>query len=459
MTTSAAEELASYTRARDCYHNVPANLQELQLEAARELFAQKRSTIPVLDRRANEMGVTEIGSLQDLVPLLFSHTNYKSYPEAFVDGKNWRGMTAWLGTLSSQDTSDISLEGVETIDDWLDNAKAAGHHIFASSGTSGKSSFIDQSTIERDLATEACCNAYDFSIGCPPVEKKYAIFTTMPTKSTHKMTHFTNVYFPRWEDPGHFYRLSNDPMTAYDAMRPAQLRRLLAAGKVGPAEVAEFEDEQERKQKQRAEEWEQWIDKIAELRHRPIQLASMWGATYRIVESLRARGIKPGDFHPDCLLMTGGGTKGVVVPNDFMQQIMEFFGFKENQVSNTYGMSEVNGLCAHILGTDSYAIPPWLIPLVLNKEGEVLQNPESGEGIVEGRMAFFDVTCDAHWGGIISGDKVTVEFGSDIQGIKTPIVHRIARYQDLEEGEDKLTCAGQVDAYVRGALSDNAVLA
>jgi hypothetical protein len=32
-------------------------------------------------------------------------------------------------------------------------------------------------------------------------------------------------------------------------------------------------------------------------------------------------------------------------------------------------------------------------------------------------------------------------------------VRSIARYADLEEGEGKLTCAGSIDAYVRGSLA------
>jgi hypothetical protein len=54
---------------------------------------------------------------------------------------------------------------------------------------------------------------------------------------------------------------------------------------------------------------------------------------------------------------------------------------------------------------------------------------------------------------VISGDKVRVEFGSDLQGVRVPVVHEINRYADLEEGEDKLSCAGSIDAYVRGSIT------
>src|SRR3546814_1680927 len=85
--------------------------------------------------------------------------------------------------------------------------------------------------------------------------------------------------------------------------------------------------------------------------------------------------------------------------------------------------------------------------------GEKLLNPPEGKGVVEGRMAFFDVLADARWGGIISGDKVQVEFDSGLDGVRTAIVRSVARYADLAEGEDKLTCAGSIDSYVRGAIA------
>src|SRR5690606_41824659 len=97
-------------------------------------------------------------------------------------------------------------------------------------------------------------------------------------------------------------------------------------------------------------------------------------------------------------------------------------------------------------------MPPWIVPLILDKSAEKLRKPGDGQGVVEGRMALFDLLTDARWGGLISGDKVTVDFDS-ADGFSGPLVRSIARYQDLEEGEDKLTCACTIVSYVRGAFS------
>src|SRR3546814_10620039 len=81
---------------------------------------------------------------------------------------------------------------------------------------------------------------------------------------------------------------------------------------------------------------------------------------------------------------------------------------------------------------DVYAIPPWIVPLVLDKAGEKLLNPPEGKGVVEGRMAFFDVLADARWGGIISGDKVQVEFDSGLDGVRTAIVRSEEHTSELQ---------------------------
>jgi hypothetical protein len=85
---------------------------------------------------------------------------------------------------------------------------------------------------------------------------------------------------------------------------------------------------------------------------------------------------------------------------------------------------------------------------VLDQHGEAL-TPMSG-GEAEGRAGFFDLSLDGRWGGIISGDKVHVRYGKCDCGHEGPTVgYNIVRYADLGDG-DKITCAGTIEAYVRG---------
>ena len=71
-------------------------------------------------------------------------------------------------------------------------------------------------------------------------------------------------------------------------------------------------------------------------------------------------------------------------------------------------------------------------------------------GEYEGRAAFFDLSVDGRWGGVITGDRISIDFSPCACGAKGPSVRdNIVRYADLE-GDDKIGCAGTVDAYVRG---------
>ncbi|MFV8164791.1 hypothetical protein ACNQVK_22350 [Mycobacterium sp. 134] len=68
---------------------------------------------------------------------------------------------------------------------------------------------------------------------------------------------------------------------------------------------------------------------------------------------------------------------------------------------------------------------------------------------MQARGAFFDLSLEGRWGGVISGDRIDADFGECHCGHQGPTVGPdITRYADL--GGDKITCSGTIDAYVRG---------
>jgi hypothetical protein len=75
------------------------------------------------------------------------------------------------------------------------------------------------------------------------------------------------------------------------------------------------------------------------------------------------------------------------------------------------------------------------------------------KGTVTGRFAFIDLNWEGRWGGLITGDKVTMDFSGDCPcGRPGPtILPDIVRYKDI--GDDKIGCAGTVDAYISGAVA------
>src|SRR6202045_372847 len=95
-------------------------LEALQRQAMSIRFQQHRDSIEMLRKLADRLGITALNEFNDVVPLFFSHTAFKSYPAALVDKKRFDLMTKWLDKLTSYDLSDVDTAGCTGIDDWID---------------------------------------------------------------------------------------------------------------------------------------------------------------------------------------------------------------------------------------------------------------------------------------------------------------------------------------------------
>ncbi len=75
-------------------------------------------------------------------------------------------------------------------------------------------------------------------------------------------------------------------------------------------------------------------------------------------------------------------------------------------------------------------------------------------GIVEGRFGFLDLMYEGRWGGLITGDKVQIDFSSRCEcGRHGPtILDTIVRYTQVTGQDDHIGCAGTIDALRRDAM-------
>jgi hypothetical protein len=71
-------------------------LEAMLLLALRQRFGELRDRIPMLKKLADEQRVEEIHELDDVVPLLFAHPVYKSYPISLLEKNNFGLLTRWL---------------------------------------------------------------------------------------------------------------------------------------------------------------------------------------------------------------------------------------------------------------------------------------------------------------------------------------------------------------------------
>jgi hypothetical protein len=110
----------------------------------------------------------------------------------------------------------------------------------------------------------------------------------------------------------------------------------------------------------------------------------------------------------------------------------------------SYGMTELNTYNI-ACSKGVYHVFPWNIPMVLDPDG----TPLPRTGVQTGRAGYFDLLAQTYWGGILTGDRITVHYDEECGcGWKDPwIEDNIQRFTELMGGEDIISCAGVQSAY------------
>ncbi|MEB3979915.1 hypothetical protein OQ968_01400 [Mycobacterium sp. 663a-19] len=445
--TSATGQLVELVGAKECFDIAPAELLPVQLAAANERLQSQLGSIPLLANRAESGGVTGIKRPTDLVPLLFAHTTYKTYAEGWLNERQWDRMGRWLATVSTRAVDGLDTDGVQTLDDWIKQLETVGHYLSCSSGTGGKPAMLSCTEGDIELSARINIEALLWATGLTRGEDRKFLGLgpqfAAPREDAIRQAMvdcFSSRYPPYQFGDG-------EPITVGSMVDMITLRRKLADGTARPNEIAEFE----RIATQRASDMDasanKAIDAVIDARDLPLLATGMFATLYQIAEGIRAKGHGGDDFNPNNAMMVAGGLKGAALPENYREYVLETFNVAEERLYHAYSMREINAtfpLCR----AQRYHISPWVILLPLDASGEKLLDPADGE--IEARAAFFDASIEGRWGGVISGDRVRVGFARCPCGHRGPTVGRdITRYADLPGG-DKITCAGSIDAYVRG---------
>jgi len=433
----------------DAYSRSPAQLAAPQLQAAQELFEERCRQIPLLRRRAEEAGITAIRRLDDLVPLLFAHTVYKSYPGSFIEQGRWDRMLLWLDTLSVADTTDVDIAGVADVDQWIERLWQAGHRVLATSGSSGKCSFLNQTHADYAMKTRH----FRFTVGWPHVRasRDRPVFWLGPLQGPNSAIEAAQISAENWGRPGDIHALTDEPLRISEVSRLASMRKKMADGTATPQEIAQMDAEAKQKVHEQVAALRSLTDKILAHRHEPIYLTGMWAQHMMIIQRARELGIKDGEFHPRTVIGAGGGVKGISLPPDYKEQVAKFYGAVIRP--GAYGMTEMMQLMPRC-EAGRYHRAPGFIMLVLDRAGERLLTPaDATDGLAEGRFGFLDLGYEGRWGGLITGDKVTIDFAPRCAcGRPGPtLLDNITRWAQIGE-DDHIGCAGTIDAYIRGVV-------
>ncbi|OBH54253.1 hypothetical protein A5682_23960 [Mycobacterium mantenii] len=444
---TAVERLVNLVGSDDCFDIAPAELLPLQLEAANERLQSQARPIPLLANRAESAGVKEIKRPGDLVPLLFAHTTYKTYAEGWLNDGQWDRMGRWLATVSTRDVEGLDTSGVQTLDDWIKQLETVGHYLSCSSGTTGKPAMLSCAEGDIELSARVNIEALLWATGLTRGEDRKFLGLgpqfAAPREDAIRQA-MVDCFSPKYPP----YQFGDgEPITVGSMVDIITLRRKLTDGTARPSEIAEFE----RIAAQRGADMEtsakKAVDAVIEARNLPLLATGMFATLYQIAEGIRAKGHGGDDFHKDNAMMVAGGLKGAALPENYREYVLETFNVSSDRLYHAYSMREINATFP-LCHAGRYHISPWVIMLPLDTAGEQLLDPADGE--IEARAAFFDASIEGRWGGVISGDRISVSFGKCQCGHQGPTVGReITRYADLPGG-DKITCAGSIDAYVRG---------
>jgi hypothetical protein len=433
------------------HHLDAQRLTALQLDAVRMRFAEQRERIATLTTMADELGVQQIDAIDDVVPLLFQHSVYKSYPQALLEKSRFGHLTRWLDRLTPCDLSQVDADACDTIDAWLDVLDAnTPIRVAHTSGTAGTMSFLPRSLDDWEHMFEAMrCGLFQFSDPLGERDHTGEYFNLIWPIYRHgrsALTRMPDLAMKQLFGSEQNLHVAREGSMSADAVYlAARIKAATARGEldrltINPALLAR-RAEFEREQKELMEGMPRFLGAtIMKLKGQRIWLSGTWNVLYMMAKAALDKGLE-GVFSPDSLVTTGGGAKGQVVPDDWQDTVRRFAGVPRLQ--HVYAMSETTGMhkmCEH----EHYHIEPWVVAFVLDPETGA---PLPREGVQTGRMACFDVLPTSYWGGFITGDEVTMHWDPCPCGRTTAhIERRIERYSD-KHGDDKITCAASEEAH------------
>ena len=424
-------------------------LEELQRQAMGIRFRQHHESIEILRKLADRLEIKALAEFNDVVPLLFSHTAFKSYPAALIDKKRFDLMTKWLDKLTSYDLSHVDTNGCDSIDEWIDRLdQQTPLEVITSSGTTGTLSIIpkDKRGAEEGMQIWKICLFQTF--GEDPTEQQLdpAVEVIWPNFASGKLGHlriasmikrgFTGGDETKFH-PLYSGSVDTDLMFLASKMRAAASRGELDRLEIDPA-LAARKDEFIAMQARQPQELDAFFTRITEeLRGKRVFMIGTYSLMYDIAKAGLERGIKE-VFAKDSAILTGGGMKGIALPADFMDVITEFLGVDRIQVG--YGFSEASTF--HWACEEGrYHVMPWVIPFVLDPD---TSEPLPRTGRQTGRAAVYDILLRAHWGGVISGDEVTIDWDLVCPCGRTSVAFEkdIMRYSEKKGvDDDRITCA------------------
>jgi hypothetical protein len=435
-------------------HSVPRDeAAAVQLAAMNLRLEERRRQIKMLDKLAEAQQIERIERLNEVAPLLMPHDVYKSYPVSLLVKQQFGKLNTWLAKLTRYDPTAVDVSGCDSIDSWLTLLREQTPlDVATSSGSSGTCSFFPKSKQDYRLSVMGLRVqlAQKFGEEPKPGDLNDKIHAIIPLyrdghASTGAFAKYNAEVFAKG-DPDYWHTAFNSKISSDLMWLAARVRAAAAKGDASkldvPAALLARREEWERAQKQMPAQQLEFVNRmIRQLQGQRVFVMSTSNLLYAAAKRGLDEGLS-GVFAPDSVFMGGGGAKGVPLPADLEEVICKFFNTR--RMISAYGMTELNSfavLCDH----DRYHVLPWVTVFLLDLE---TGQPLARERKQTGRAAFFDMTHDSTWGGIVTGDLVTVNWDEPCRCGRTsvPLEKKIGRVSEMQGGDDKITCAATPQA-------------
>ena len=430
-------------------HTLPREeVEAVQLAAMRLRFEERMEQVQMLRKLADSQGITAIGGFDDLAPLLMPHDMYKSYPVSLLAKQRFGQLNQWLTKLTRHSPEEVDVSECDSIDSWLTRIRdETPLDVGASSGSSGTMSFYPKSKRDYFLSMWGMRVqlAQRFGEEPKPGDLTDKIHAIIPL---YKDGHSSMGAFGKYscqafcfgdEAFWHYcfdFKLSSDLMWLAARLRAAAAKGDASKVDVPPTLLARRE-EWELSQKAMPDQQLQFVNRmIRELNGQRVFVMSTSNLLYAAAKRGLDEGLS-GVFAPDSVFMGGGGAKGVPLPDDLEEVVCKFFNTP--RMISSYGMTEMNSFsvqCDH----DRYHVLPWVTPYLLDLD---TGQPLPRKGVQTGRASFFDMTAESCWGGLVTGDVVTIDWDLHCECGRTSyaLEKGINRVTEIKGGDDKITCA------------------
>src|SRR5690606_17351218 len=193
--------------------------------------------------------IDHIDKLEDVVPLLFEHTVFKSYPPSLLENNRFKDINKWLAKLTTHRIDHVDVSGCRTLDDYFDVMDEAVPELAVSytSGTSGTLSLLPHSRSEGRKSL--VLKRMTLGVISAPDEELPELHVVYPFFRYGRMSHLrgndaTVKYMLKGEDYFHAaypLRMSADVQYLAARIRAATARGTPDRLKINPAVLAKEE--------------------------------------------------------------------------------------------------------------------------------------------------------------------------------------------------------------------------